>query len=159
MRVPEVLLSGDHEKIALWREAEALRITQRRRPELVAQLFSEATLQHPGISLQKVVEPTFSFEKTCDFYRKLTGVTPQIEGGRATFFWEGVSLSFIASNVEVTPQSLLYLELPPGQFNKAFRWWSEKMSGVKQPLLTGTFLCTDPDGRTVFLLCQKIPVC
>ncbi len=36
MRVPEILLSGDHGKIRAWREAEALRRTSRRRPELVA---------------------------------------------------------------------------------------------------------------------------
>jgi tRNA (guanine37-N1)-methyltransferase len=36
MRVPEILLSGDHGKIRAWREAEALRRTVRRRPELVA---------------------------------------------------------------------------------------------------------------------------
>jgi len=35
MRVPEILLSGDHGKIRAWREAEALRRTARRRPELV----------------------------------------------------------------------------------------------------------------------------
>ena len=35
MRVPEILLSGDHGKIRAWREAEALRVTARRRPELV----------------------------------------------------------------------------------------------------------------------------
>jgi tRNA (guanine37-N1)-methyltransferase len=35
MRVPEILLSGDHGKIRAWREAEALRRTMRRRPELV----------------------------------------------------------------------------------------------------------------------------
>src|SRR6266498_3243280 len=32
--VPEVLLSGDHEKIAAWREAEAERLTRERRPDL-----------------------------------------------------------------------------------------------------------------------------
>jgi tRNA (guanine37-N1)-methyltransferase len=36
MRVPEILLSGDHGKIRAWREAEAMRRTTRRRPELVA---------------------------------------------------------------------------------------------------------------------------
>jgi tRNA (guanine37-N1)-methyltransferase len=34
MSVPEVLLSGDHQKIAAWRQSEALRITQIRRPDL-----------------------------------------------------------------------------------------------------------------------------
>ena len=36
MAVPEVLLSGDHEKIAAWRAAEAERLTRERRPDLWA---------------------------------------------------------------------------------------------------------------------------
>ena len=35
MRVPEVLLSGDHGKIRAWREAQARRRTAERRPDLV----------------------------------------------------------------------------------------------------------------------------
>jgi len=34
--VPEVLLSGDHEKIRRWRRKEALRATRQRRPDLLA---------------------------------------------------------------------------------------------------------------------------
>lgn len=34
--IPDVLLSGDHAKIKAWREAEALRITRERRPDLLA---------------------------------------------------------------------------------------------------------------------------
>ena len=34
MRVPEVLLSGDHGRIAEWRRAEAERLTRERRPDL-----------------------------------------------------------------------------------------------------------------------------
>ncbi len=33
--IPDVLLSGDHARIKAWREAEALRITQERRPDLL----------------------------------------------------------------------------------------------------------------------------
>lgn len=36
MAVPEVLLSGDHAKIAQWRRRESLRITKRNRPDLLA---------------------------------------------------------------------------------------------------------------------------
>ena len=44
LAVPEVLLSGDHEKIAAWREAEARRLTRERRPELWQRLTeSEAS--------------------------------------------------------------------------------------------------------------------
>ena len=35
MNVPEVLLSGDHGKIAAWRREQALRRTQQRRPDLL----------------------------------------------------------------------------------------------------------------------------
>jgi tRNA (guanine37-N1)-methyltransferase len=34
MKVPEVLLSGDHAKIEAWRAAEARRLTAQRRPDL-----------------------------------------------------------------------------------------------------------------------------
>jgi tRNA (guanine37-N1)-methyltransferase len=35
-RVPEVLLSGDHARVARWRRAQALRRTRERRPDLLA---------------------------------------------------------------------------------------------------------------------------
>ena len=37
MRVPEVLLSGDHGRIEAWRREQSLRRTRERRPELMAQ--------------------------------------------------------------------------------------------------------------------------
>ena len=36
LRVPETLLSGDHGRIRSWRREAALRLTLRRRPELLA---------------------------------------------------------------------------------------------------------------------------
>ena len=38
MRVPEVLLSGDHGEIRRWRRRKALEKTYRKRPELLADL-------------------------------------------------------------------------------------------------------------------------
>jgi tRNA (guanine37-N1)-methyltransferase len=35
MKVPGVLLSGDHEKIKEWRKKEAVKITKKRRPDLL----------------------------------------------------------------------------------------------------------------------------
>lgn len=35
MKVPDVLLSGDHEKIKEWRKKEALKITKKKRPDLL----------------------------------------------------------------------------------------------------------------------------
>jgi len=39
MRVPDVLLGGDHAKVAEWREAEAERRTRERRPDMMADPF------------------------------------------------------------------------------------------------------------------------
>jgi tRNA (guanine37-N1)-methyltransferase len=39
--IPEVLLSGDHEKIAKWRREQAEKLTKERRPDLLAQRRSE----------------------------------------------------------------------------------------------------------------------
>jgi tRNA (guanine37-N1)-methyltransferase len=36
--IPDILLSGDHAKIAAWRREEALRLTRERRPDLIAKL-------------------------------------------------------------------------------------------------------------------------
>lgn len=36
MAIPEILLSGNHARIAEWRHAQALELTQRRRPDLLA---------------------------------------------------------------------------------------------------------------------------
>ena len=36
LAIPEVLLSGDHKKIAEWRRAEAEKLTRKRRPDLWA---------------------------------------------------------------------------------------------------------------------------
>jgi tRNA (guanine37-N1)-methyltransferase len=35
MKVPGVLLSGDHKKIAIWRKQEALKRTRQKRPDLL----------------------------------------------------------------------------------------------------------------------------
>lgn len=44
MRVPEILLSGHHEKIAAWRRQAALEKTLKMRPDLIANLLAQAAL-------------------------------------------------------------------------------------------------------------------
>jgi tRNA (guanine37-N1)-methyltransferase len=39
--IPEVLVSGDHGKIAAWRRAEAERLTAERRPDLGAKIAKD----------------------------------------------------------------------------------------------------------------------
>lgn len=148
--VPEVLFSGDHKKIASWRQGEALRLTREKRPDLVAKAFNAQGSKKEGVTLRKIVEEAFYFEKTCEFYHKLTGVSPETNEGRASFFWEGITLSFMRTNLETKKQSTLYLELTPAQFKKAFLWWTKKNPAAQHNILSNNaFLCTDPDGRNV----------
>ena len=46
--IPEVLTSGDHGKIAAWRQAEAERLTQERRPDLWAAFLQRAAKRVTG---------------------------------------------------------------------------------------------------------------
>jgi tRNA (guanine37-N1)-methyltransferase len=46
--IPEVLLSGDHGKIAAWRRAEAERLTQERRPDLWTAFLSRFRNRSPA---------------------------------------------------------------------------------------------------------------
>jgi len=45
LKVPEVLLSGDHKKIAHWRQQQALMVTKERRPDLLANSDDESKLE------------------------------------------------------------------------------------------------------------------
>ncbi len=45
IKVPGVLLSGDHKKIALWRQQQALAVTKERRPDLLANSDDESKFE------------------------------------------------------------------------------------------------------------------
>jgi tRNA (guanine37-N1)-methyltransferase len=45
-KVPDVLLSGDHARIAAWRREQALERTARRRPDLMARRRDDAATEH-----------------------------------------------------------------------------------------------------------------
>lgn len=46
MAVPEVLLSGDHAKIAAWRQEQALQVTAQRRPDLLKKALTVEQSEH-----------------------------------------------------------------------------------------------------------------
>ena len=49
LRVPEVLLSGDHKKIALWRDEQRKLRTKLKRPDLWAEFEKKSSGKTPGI--------------------------------------------------------------------------------------------------------------
>ena len=54
-RVPDVLLSGNHEKIKLWRRKKALELTYVNRPDLVENAVSEKKLSKRDLSILKEI--------------------------------------------------------------------------------------------------------
>ncbi len=63
MEVPEILLSGNHRAIHLWRFEEALKLTKERRPEM----FTDYLNTHFSVEIRgnkrKLVDPTGELEK------------------------------------------------------------------------------------------------
>jgi len=55
--VPEVLLSGDHAKVAAWRRGEAIARTRARRPELVPRLVAAGLCPRPVLHVALVHHP------------------------------------------------------------------------------------------------------
>ena len=49
-RVPEVLMSGNHEKIAQWRHQQQLDRTQSKRPDLYAQWLADKNIEKPPLN-------------------------------------------------------------------------------------------------------------
>jgi len=56
MRVPEVLLSGHHKKIELWRKEQSLRKTLERKPELLEKLKREGKLTEEELKILERLE-------------------------------------------------------------------------------------------------------
>jgi len=56
MKVPEVLLSGHHKRIELWRKEQSLRKTLKRKPEVIERLKREGKLTEEEIKILKKIE-------------------------------------------------------------------------------------------------------
>ncbi|TCK03965.1 tRNA (guanosine(37)-N1)-methyltransferase TrmD [Phorcysia thermohydrogeniphila] len=56
MKVPEVLLSGHHKKIELWRKEQSLRKTLKRKPEVIERLKKEGMLTKEELRILEKIE-------------------------------------------------------------------------------------------------------
>jgi len=56
MKVPEVLLSGHHKKIELWRKEQSLRKTLQRKPEVIERLKKEGMLTEEELRILEKIE-------------------------------------------------------------------------------------------------------
>ena len=64
LKVPEVLLNGNHKEIEKWRESESLKLTKKRRPELLDKVFEIKKLDLSYLKdISKIIIKTF---KECE---------------------------------------------------------------------------------------------
>jgi tRNA (guanine37-N1)-methyltransferase len=153
--VPEALLSGDHEKIARWRSAQALTHTKERRPDLVAREYLAASsARTDGVSMQQLVEPCFHFDEVIRFYENVFGVVPDADTQNARFLCEGFVLTFLrVEGLLPSISSMFSVSVPLQQFQKAVTWCRRKKGQlVSEPILEGDMyvaVVKDPDGRLV----------
>lgn len=126
--VPEVLLTGDHKKISLWRHEQALARTVSRRADLVAKAYlSPFVSSETTVALRQIVEPTSEFEETCRFYEKVLGIAPRIDDvlQKADFTLNGLTLTLVRSNGALSKRTLAF-QLPPEQLRRAVSWTRRK---------------------------------
>lgn len=155
--VPGVLLSGDHEKIENWRKSQALHMTSQRRPDLIVNTFSKENEVPLGTTaITKAVFQTGRFDEVTSFYRKLTGVSPQIQEGRALFSFSGASLCFMRAETKEKSTEFLFLKVDPSQYQKICSKYKKhavssehEIEGWHGPISEDRLLLSDPDGRVV----------
>lgn len=106
MKVPEVLLGGDHKKIANWRRQDALKKTFAHREDLYVRYLGETEEdERPALILE--VE---CLVKSIKFYRKLLGLRVESETeDRATLSLDkGRRLILVAGREKLAPSSCLH---------------------------------------------------
>ncbi len=89
-RVPEILLEGDHAKIAAWRKKRAIEKTQAVRPELYWEYMGKKG--HESGNRLEVVLPVSDVRKSVRFYKKLLGFRLLHENTERATFANGVRL-------------------------------------------------------------------
>lgn len=113
-RVPQVLLEGDHQAIALWRKESALQKTRKARPDLYLRYLSQESVPAPskGRDRLEVVLFVKSVAKSLSFYKKVLGLETE-EKGRV-YLGEGTLLLVEGPRKEASPP-LLKLVVESGE--------------------------------------------
>ncbi len=105
MRVPEVLLSGDHKKISEWRHEESVKRTRERRPDLLKKSFAVKIFVSGN---EKTHENAETFAKEISRYPEVFDYgRPKLQktktrlgaGDLAVFFFEGGDFETVFRNL------------------------------------------------------------
>ena len=150
--IPEVLLSGDHERIRLWRRSQALQTTISVRPDLLTEKHPPHAAVYP--TLHQIIDGTLFFDTTIRWYTAMLGINPQ-NGERKASFWCGQTVvTFIEGGLAKASQGVVWsFIVDRDQFARAIRYGRQKKecsigeSRRSDDRLSAFF--RDPDGRTI----------
>jgi tRNA (guanine37-N1)-methyltransferase len=150
--IPEVLLSGDHERIRLWRRSQALKATITVRPDLLTNDFSQPCDDHP--SLQQIIVETPHFDATIRWYMAMLGVSPKMYERKAAFVCGHTIVTFVEGGLTAALQHIvLSFVVSCEQFACALRYGRQKKaSSIGEPKRIDDRVSAffrDPDGRTM----------
>jgi tRNA (guanine37-N1)-methyltransferase len=115
VKVPEVLLSGNHELIAKWRKAQALKKTQEVRNDLYLGVLAQGSEVETVSSSEAKLGVTLSvtdLKKSAQFYVKTVGLKKTYADDKRVRFAEGLNLSEgKAAGTDVNANAALILQV------------------------------------------------
>jgi hypothetical protein len=147
--IPEILLSGDHERIREWRRTMALQSTLSVRPDLLTDL--PQSVEAPSPVVQQIIMSTPLLQKVVRWYSEMLGILPQLFERKATFVCGTTQLTFIEGPLTAPSWEVLSFMLDTERF-----YSSQNYAGRKKVLFRVTekdgwlrAFSQDPDGRRV----------
>jgi tRNA (guanine37-N1)-methyltransferase len=149
-KVPEVLFSGNHDAIALWRRNQAMAKTVMCRPDLIADRYLTDSSIH-------LVEYSPHFDEAVQWYTHVFGVAPAMGAQEAMFSMKGFSFTLLRT-CESGPSltSCISIVVPEDQLQSAVLWCRRRKNGFidQQPREGRAVTATlkDPDGRIIKII-------
>ncbi|MDF2549954.1 MAG: trmD [Chlamydiales bacterium] len=137
VKVPEVLLQGNHEEILRWRGQKALAKTRNNRPDLWRRFsgFEEdpsPVEAAPGkVSLKRIALPVRNLKRTRRFLKEMFGFKPAEQSEfKALYHLDGISLAFIQDadrEAPIEPDFVFHLAADSeSQFQRLVHRWSKQ---------------------------------
>jgi len=142
--VPEVLLSGHHEKINQWRKQQAYTKTRACRPDLLTKPHCTTLKANEG-EIPQMTLASYRFEQAVAFYSQLLGKPSEQENDRVVFACNNISLAIVPTYEPIASHDILSLSLPSTSYTTVCALYVFQTK--KEPTSNKYLKLYDPDHR------------